>query len=136
MPTIQEIIEKPKFQKVSHRPWDSKSFEKNIVATHTSVQDLEEKLLDLGNSQKYIMEFLVKNVNESKISEEFILTNRISSLDMNKYTRIPVNTITRCISLLKKADIISTFKKKSGKGGYAIYKISKDVYNAQKEISK
>ena len=137
MPNIQEVMSKPKFQKISHRPWAAETFEKNTnreLINSDDSQDLEEKLLDLGNSQKYIMECLIKNINTTKKEEDFVLTNRISSLDIHKYTRIPINTIVRSIFLLKKASIISTFKKKPGKGGYAVYKISKEIYLIQKNI--
>ena len=137
MPNIQEVISKPKFQKIPHRPWAAETFEKNAnkeLINQYDNQDLEEKLLDLGNSQKYIMECLIKNINTTKTEENFVLTNRISSLDVHKYTRIPINTIVRSIFLLKKANIISTFKTKPGKGGYAIYKISKEIYLIQKNI--
>jgi hypothetical protein len=137
MPNIQEVMSKPKFQKISHRPWTAETFEKNTnreLINSDDSQDLEEKLLDLGNSQKYIMECLIKNINTTKTEEDFVLTNRISSLDIHKYTRIPINTIVRSIFLLKKASIISTFKKKPGKGGYAVYKISKEIYLIQKNI--
>jgi hypothetical protein len=137
MPNIQEVMSKPKFQKISHRPWTAETFEKNTnreLINSDDSQDLEEKLLDLGNSQKYIMECLIKNINTTKKEEDFVLTNRISSLDIHKYTRIPINTIVRSIFLLKKANIIATFKKKPGKGGYAIYRISKEIYLIQKNI--
>ena len=134
MPLISDVTQKKPakiFKKTNYRPWDIEEEKISPELKHQN-NDLpnEENLVKvcrgLYGAQRLIILFLMKNIEEE--NNDFFITKNISILYFIEHCNIPANTIKKSCQLLKKKDLIDTYDKKPGRGGYVRYRIFKSTF--------
>ena len=140
MPLITAIKEKKRnsktFKKTNYRPWDYESDNTPPYKTSAPIYkpsklnkvdiSLSKICRDLYGAKKTLLIYILKNIEEK--NEEEVITKNILIEDLVAHSQIPVNTIKRSLKKLKEINLIDTHEKKPGRGGYARYKLSKEVF--------
>jgi hypothetical protein len=136
MPSIKDMDKLNKnFKKKEYRPWSKKENETSSVSlkdnksqlnNDTKEDELEKIWRYLYGSKKIILEYLIQNINETK--NEYVVTSPITTNQLNVDSSLPENTIKASIQQLKGSSLISNYETKPGKGGFARYKISIEIY--------
>ena len=147
MPTIDELKLKnksKKFEKVSYRPWEidvetHKDIPENVPKednnTNKEINKLTDSSSNINNNfvttlrglygiQKNILYYLCNKISHE--DTQFAYTFAFSIHDLVQYTRSTKNSIASSLLRLKQKNLISAHEKKTGRGGFASYKINKD----------
>lgn len=157
MPSITDLknIKKTNkvFKKKEYRPWNSEDDKKvatsisriieskdevipiskttkNKVETISNVNfidiELEKTWRCLYGAKKILLELILKNIEE--IHDNYVITSAITTNQLISDSSLPANTIKTSLQQLKHDTLVLNYETKPGKGGFARYKISKNVY--------
>jgi hypothetical protein len=154
MPSITDLknIKKTNkiFKKKEYRPWAGEeenkptnkiieSKEKSSVSLdklknnkeiiqheHFLEIDLEKTWRCLYGAKKTILGIILTHIEETQ--NEYVITNAITTNQLILDSSLPANTIKTTLQQLKQDYLIVNHETKPGKGGFARYKISKNVY--------
>jgi hypothetical protein len=154
MPLITDLkIKKEvatRFKKKEYRPWDiftetekstvgqidnseveivtqEQISKKNIlseVVFHSS--NLEKEWRNLYGAKKEVFIYMIKKIDER--DETKVITENITLEQLTADLQLPPNTIKGALHQLKKSNLLYTEETKPGRGGYARYRILKDVF--------
>lgn len=153
MPLISNLTknsEKPKkFKKKDYRPWDvipdplkihgvdkierdkvletPSASNAELYETENNFLDLEKEWRQLYGAKKNILIYILKNIEQSDDNLE-IVTKSITIEQLAKDLQLPLNTIKGSLYQLRKAGFFSKKENKPGRGGYTIYKITKELF--------
>lgn len=148
MPTIDDLKLKnrsKKFEKISYRPWefennnpqgkptnpitDRPEPENKLVTqettSHEVSNDFAKILRSLFGIQKNIMFFLCNKISHE--DNHYAYTFAFSAHDIVDYTRSTKNSIASSLLRLKQKNLIATHENKPGRGGFASYKLDKEL---------
>jgi hypothetical protein len=154
---IKKDKEKSKiFKKKSYRPWDENELSSfhNIITTigesddnislmdtdkvfihsttthspldNFSEQNLKKELRNLFGAQKIVMQYLLNQIEEA--NDEFVVTKCIVINEFSTMCKLPSNTIKSTLLKLKSKGLLETYEKKPGRGGYARYKFTQNIF--------
>jgi hypothetical protein len=87
---------------------------------------LEKTFRDLFGAQKAILRYLFQCVEEN--NSEHIITKTISINELSSKCNLLPNTSKGTLQKLKNKKLLATNDNKPGRGGYARYKITKEIY--------
>lgn len=144
MPLISDGIKNKNkstfFKKATYRPWDNSETDASekklslVDKKKTYKKDIAvEKLCrHLFGAKKVLLVYMLENIEET--NNGMVITNNIVTSDIIKSSNLPTNTIKKSIQQLKEMSIISTYDQKPGRGGFARYFLSKEVYEEIKRI--
>lgn len=139
MPRIDELQNKKqkKFNKVSYRPWDTeledtqqpklqdKEKQQIDINREFSYIDIEDKICGLYGVQKNILIFLAKNIKTE--DNTYCYTNHISHKEIMDSLHSSRACISSSLTRLKTKEFIYSVANKPGRGGFALYKIPKEI---------
>ncbi|MDG1437293.1 MAG: hypothetical protein P8P83_05910 [Rickettsiaceae bacterium] len=141
------------FKKKEYRPWGTVGEKQSTTSSSKTIQsennnslyteEIESKLqilpstsstdaeLDktwrcLYGAKKTLLEIIINNIEEN--CDSYVITSAITTNQLLLESALPVNTIKTSLQQLKHNLLISNYETKPGIGGFARYKISKDVY--------
>lgn len=80
----------------------------------------------LSGSQKDILVYLIQRAES--IKDNICYTHKITQKEIAIFTDCDIKTVSVALNRLKSKGILSTYSKKTGKGGYAQYKINNIDY--------
>lgn len=80
----------------------------------------------LYGAKRTILEIIIKSIDEEH--DNYVVTKAITVNQLFLTSSVPVNTIKTSLQQLKHTFLISNYETKPGRGGFARYKISKNVY--------
>lgn len=157
-----------KFKKVSYRPWDiqptpdeevfnekekvpptlfpsenklppTKILDENILKDVKEVENPEsiDKIIrDIWGVQKSIFVYMLENIQFRE--NGYQITNPIVTADLVSCTNSKENTVRSSIYRLHQRKYIDYYDRKTGKGGYACYRIKEDLAEAflKNELTK
>jgi len=157
MPSITDLknIKKPNkiFKKKEYRPWGEEDEKKSALAPLSEVKFKNENLTSsepiknkvkpiskapsidaelekiwrcLYGAKKTLLELIYKDIEETH--DSYVITNAITTNQLILDSSLPINTIKTSLQQLKKDSLISNYETKPGKGGFARYKIYRNVY--------
>ena len=157
MPSITDLKNTKKinkiFRKKDYRPWNiqeekqspltpsekiesknnnilsSEQIESNLQILTTACStdiELNKTWRCLYGAKKILLKIIIKNIEEDCGS--YVITSAITTSQLFQDSAIPINTIKTSLQQLKHSLLISNYETKPGIGGFARYKISKDVY--------
>lgn len=151
MPKIDTLNlkkETKKFKKVAYRPWEmEEDLEKGIPPSppvlvenfspsdklHTQNKvpldnnsDAKKALRFIHGLQKDILVFLCQNVET--IEKEEVYTSPLSIQSISEFINTSRASISCSLTRLKSKGLLSPYESKTGRGGFASYKISKNIY--------
>jgi hypothetical protein len=156
MPLITDLIKKEvntKFKKKEYRPWDlsitnpseenlksepsntheARNIAKEIAGnegdlnvTIPSPLNLEKEWRNLYGAKKDVLIYMIKKIEED--NDNRIITKNITLEQLVNELQLPPNTIKGALQQLKKSNLLYTEENKPGRGGYARYRILKNVY--------
>ena len=152
MPLITDLVKKKeitsKFQKKEYRPWDisisntepdksvihdvktdiigHNNIESSVNDISISSSDLEKEWRNLYGAKKEVFLYMIKKIDETY--ETKVVTQNITLEQLVADLQLPSNTIKGALYQLKKSNLLYTEENKPGRGGYARYKIIKDVF--------
>lgn len=144
MPSITDLknIKKTNklFQKKEYRPWShenknetsitktiEKSQKKISLQSNFTDTDLEKIWRRLYGAKKTLLEIILNNIEEKH--DHFVITKAIMVSQLVTNSSLPTNTIKTSLQQLKQDMLILNYERKPGKGGFARYKIPKNIYN-------
>lgn len=136
MPLVSDLQlnKKNKFEKKAYRPWDHTlpiADETEILLNNEKLDekyiDLQKELRALYGAQKVIILYLLKQIDET--TDHYVVTKNISMNDLISMSNIPENTIKGTLQKLKSKNLFETYENKPGRGGYARYKFTKNIYD-------
>jgi hypothetical protein len=144
MPTIDELKLKnksKKFEKVAYRPWeiDVETTQNASTKVHKEEHDSlnQSELSPENNSdftkilralfglQRNILFYLCNKISHE--DNQYAYTFAFSVHDLVQYTRSTKNSIASSLLRLKQKNLISAHENKPGRGGFASYRIKKDL---------
>jgi hypothetical protein len=132
------------FKKKEYRPWGIeeeiitppskiiKSENNNLSSKTTQIPsssidiELEKTWRCLYGAKRTLLEIIIKNIEEEH--DSYVITKAITVNQLFLASSVPVNTIKTSLQQLKQNFLISNYETKPGRGGFARYKISKNVY--------
>ena len=125
------------FEKKEYRPWSEKNqplelsnkilnIEKKSLTYETDPSKLEKIWRGLYGAKKSLLGILLNSIEETH--ENHLITGVITTNQLVSDSALPVNTIKASIQQLKLDALISSYETKPGKGGFARYKVPKDIY--------
>lgn len=138
MPSITDLknIKKTNrvFEKKEYRPWDNKNdapkldsnLNKDSTIDNNSPTELEKVWRGLYGAKKTLLNIILQNIEEKH--DSYLITQTITISQLMTISSLPANTIKSALQLLKNNNLISNYENKPGKGGFARYKISKNIY--------
>ena len=157
MPSITDFKNTKKinklFKKKEYRPWGTVSEKKSSTSSSEKIrsgnnnshytEEIEGNLQILPNTsftdaeldktwrclygaKKTLLEIIINNIEEN--CDSYVITSAITTNQLLLESSLPVNTIKTSLQQLKHSLLISNYETKPGIGGFARYKISKDVY--------
>jgi hypothetical protein len=158
MPLISDINKdksfKKNFKKVPYRPWGNdetilqsdspENIDNSEELVSSSVNDTEtvnilsktviSTALDLKKvdrslfgAQRSIFLYLIQNIEE--YLDEYVITKCITTEDLNIRCDLLPTTIKATLQKLKAKGLIDTFEKKTGRGGFARYRINSETHS-------
>ena len=156
MPSITDFKNTKKinklFEKKEYRPWSTVGEKKSSPPSSEKIrsknnshhsEEIEENLQILPNNsptnaeldktwrclygaKKTLLEIIINNIEENY--DSYVITSAITTNQLLLESSLPINTIKTSLQQLKHNLLISNYETKPGIGGFARYKISKDVY--------
>ena len=132
MPSITDLknTKNEVFKKKNYRPWTEKeNTEKRNEKINISIIDtpeLEKIWRGLYGAKKNILNILLNNIEENH--DNYLVTNSITTNKLVIESSLPINTIKSTLQQLKHLNIILNYENKPGKGGFARYRIPKNIY--------
>lgn len=88
--------------------------------------NLNKELRKLFGAQKIIIKYLLEQVEEN--NNEYLVTKSIAMEEFTLACKLPPNTIKGMLQKLKTKKLIYTYENKPGRGGYARYNFTQEVY--------
>ncbi len=98
----------------------------NLEVIQFSTQDLEKESRRLFGAKKIILQYLLQHIEETH--NEYVITKAITMDECTLNCKLPPNTTKATLQKLKHRNLLETHENKPGRGGYARYKFSKNVY--------
>lgn len=98
----------------------------SIVKDNFSSFDFKKELRNLFGAQKIIIQYLLKQIEDD--NNIYLITKAISMEEFTLVCKLSPNTIKGTLQTLKAKKLLQTYENKHGRGGYARYKFSKEVY--------
>lgn len=119
---------------------DNKNFKDNIDQNTVLIDDinvafpsylpelnLKKELRNLFGAQKIIIKYLLEQIEEN--TNEYLITKGISMDEFTLACKLPPNTIKGMLQKLKAKKLLDTYENKPGRGGYARYNFTQEVYS-------
>ena len=100
---------------------------KELSTTYLSELNLKKELRNLFGAQKTIIKYLFEQIEEDK--NDRIITKGVSMDEFALSCKLPPNTIRGMLQKLKAKKLLNTYENKPGRGGYARYYFTKEVYS-------
>ena len=157
MPSITDFKNTKKinklFEKKEYRPWGTVGEKKSYTTSSEKIrsennkshhsEEIEGNLQILPNNsstdseldktwrclygaKKTLLEIIINNIEENY--DNYVITSAITTNQLLLESSLPINTIKTSLQQLKHNLLISNYETKPGIGGFARYKISKDIY--------
>lgn len=134
MPLIDDLLElqekRKKFTKNTHNPWGEEGRASNVVGEILSNNlkdenevDLEKIYRNIFGVQKNVLIHILRSIE--KYDETYGISSPISTQDLSLLLKSSKKTIQSSLYKLKKAGLVESYEKKTGRGGYACYKVKK-----------
>lgn len=139
MPLIDDLLElqekRKKFTKNTHNPWGEQGRASNVVEeiikTHVNDKvdeviavDFERTYRNIFGVQKNVLYHILRSIE--KYDDLYGFSSPISTQDLVLLLKASKKTIQDSFYKLKKAGLVESYEKKTGRGGYACYKIKKE----------
>jgi hypothetical protein len=150
MPRIDDLKNKKQkvFKKVSYRPWDTeledtqrsepqspvpqnKESVPEKIKNEFSCEDVKKEICGLYGVQKNILIFLAKNTSTE--DDSYCYTNHISHKEIMDHVHSSRASISSSLTRLKTKGLVYSVANKPGRGGFALYKIPKEIYIGLRE---
>lgn len=98
-----------------------------LSTTYLPELNLKKELRNLFGAQKTIIKYLFEQIEEDNI--DLIITKGISMDEFALTCKLPPNTIRGMLQKLKAKKLLNTYENKPGRGGYARYYFTQEVYS-------
>ena len=95
--------------------------------TYLPELSLKKELRNLFGAQKIIIKYLLEQIEEN--NNDRLITKGISMDEFTLACKLPPNTIKGMLQKLKAKKLIYTYENKPGRGGYARYNFTQEVYS-------
>ena len=110
----------------SHSSEENESTPQTLPSTCFTDVELDKIWRCLYGAKKNLLEIIINNIEENY--DSYVITSAITTNQLLLESSLPVNTIKTSLHQLKHNLLISNYETKPGIGGFARYRISKDVY--------
>lgn len=97
------------------------------LTTYLPELNLKKELRNLFGAQKAIIKYLLEQIEEN--SDDLLITKGISMNEFTLACKLPPNTIKGMLQKLKAKKLLYTYENKPGRGGYARYNFTQEVYS-------
>ena len=95
--------------------------------TYLPELNLKKELRNLFGAQKTIIKYLLEQIEEN--NNDRLITKGISMDVFTLACKLPPNTIKGMLQKLKAKKLLHTYENKPGRGGYARYNFTQEVYS-------
>jgi len=151
MPSIDDLNGAKKtnkiFKKTEYRPWaevggettrspkdgtpkNSNKFNSESITekcnTGVGNAELEKTWRRLYGAKRALLGIIIKNIEEDH--GDYVVTTAVTANELLSASSLPANTIKTSLQQLKNIPLISNHETKPGRGGFARYKIPKNIY--------
>lgn len=141
MPSITDLknIKKTNkvFKKKEYRPWSEKNdvpileietlkSKETLIIDTTNFVELEKIWRGLYGAKKTLLKIIFQNIEETH--DNYFITKAITTSQLMTNSSLTSNTTRTTMQQLKHSGLILNYETKPGKGGFARYKIPKNVY--------